>query len=186
MIAQVLDDCVRRDPNRPFVLTDEGTYTFAEVARLARCFAGTLHARGIERGQHVALIADNSAAYLVAWFGITMLGAVAVTLNNQLIGEGLGYSLRQSDAMLIVADRAWIDAKAAALSAQGIALPIVPIESEPAFFASLAGAPEHLPVAVGPDETHDPHTSGTTRLAEGRDELHGATCHRRATARALA
>lgn len=188
MIAQLLDDCVRRAPDRPFVLTDDGTYAYAEIARLARRFAGTLHARGVVRGEHLALIAENSAAYLVAWFGIAMLGAVTVTLNNQLVGDGLGYSLRQSDAKLIVADRAWIDAKGAMLATQGIALPIVAIESEPAFFASLADAPEREPVAAGPETTCTIlYTSGTTGLPKGVMNPHGAyVATGRATARALA
>src|SRR5260370_12904084 len=74
-------------------------------------FASLLQDMGAQRGQHVALVADNCAAYIIAWFGINAAGCVAVTLNTQIMGEGLRHSLTHSDATIIVADAAWFEAR---------------------------------------------------------------------------
>jgi crotonobetaine/carnitine-CoA ligase len=86
-----------------FLITDEGEYSFEYIEDSARRFANQLRSLGITKGDHIALLAGNHAAYLVAWFGVTMAGAVLVALNNRLIADGLRYSVRQSVSKLIVA-----------------------------------------------------------------------------------
>jgi crotonobetaine/carnitine-CoA ligase len=175
MIAALLEAEAARNPERAFIATDVGTYGYATMARFARCFAAELAELGIERGDRVALIADNSAAFVVAWFACAALGAVAVTLNTQLVGDGLSYAVRQSDVKLIVADRSWIDAKFAALNVHGLELPLVPIEDEARFLERLTGGREREPVAVRPDEAFSIlFTSGTTGRPKGVVNGHGA------------
>ena len=78
-------------------------------------FATRLADAGIGKGDHVALLAGNGAAFVITWLGIGLRGAVAVTLNNQLIADGLRYSVDQCDARLLVVDREWEDSRAAQL-----------------------------------------------------------------------
>jgi crotonobetaine/carnitine-CoA ligase len=187
VIAALLEAAAADAGERPFIVTDGAAHTYGAVALSARRFAAELAGRGIVRGDHVALIADNSAAFVVAWFACAAVGAVAVTLNTQLVGDGLSYALRRSDAKLIVADRAWIDAKFAAVAADGLALPLVPIEGEADFLARLAGGREHEPVAVSADEPFTIlFTSGTTGRPKGVVNGHGAyVATGRATVKAL-
>jgi acyl-CoA synthetase (AMP-forming)/AMP-acid ligase II len=161
---------------REFVVTDDGAYSFATIDDRARRFATRLRDdHGIMPGDHVAILAGNHAGFIVAWFGIVMAGAVAATLNNQLIAEGLRYTVRQSAARLIVADRAWMDHGHHHLTDDLAALPLIVIEDERDFLGSLdAFAPgQPAPIARG-DTMTILYTSGTTGLPKGVMNSHAA------------
>ena len=111
MIVDLLTHWAQSTPHQPFVVTAGRSHSYREIHASTRRFAGRLRADGIARGDHVALIAGNSAAYLVAWFAINALGAVAVCLNNQLMGDSIDYLVGQSDAKLIICDAEWRQAR---------------------------------------------------------------------------
>jgi acyl-CoA synthetase (AMP-forming)/AMP-acid ligase II len=168
MITDSLFKWAAQTPAKPFVVTDEGRYNYGDTASLSLRFAGRLRQVGIKRGDHVAIIADNSAAYLVAWFGICLVGGVAVTLNNQLLSDALRYSVEQSDSKLIIADQSWLDEHTNDLSERSRALPIIAIESETKFLQDLWALPEVQPDVLPVSHTCAViYTSGTTGLPKG-------------------
>lgn len=65
MILDMLRGWVDRTPDATFVVTDEGTYSYAVLYDRSCRFARRLAGAGIGKGDHVALLAGNSAAYLV-------------------------------------------------------------------------------------------------------------------------
>lgn len=158
-----------------FLATDDGTYSFAQIDDRARRFATQLRSHGIGNGDHVAILAGNHAAFVVAWFGIVMTGAVAATLNNQLISDGLCYTVKQSASRLIVADRAWMAHGHHHLTDDLKALPLIVIEDEPSFLASLDAFEPGEPEAFAPSDTMTIlYTSGTTGLPKGVMNSHAA------------
>jgi acyl-CoA synthetase (AMP-forming)/AMP-acid ligase II len=170
-----IPELLARHGDATFLVTDEGRYSFAEVEDRARRFATKLRAQGIGKGDHVALIAGNHAAYVVAWFGTAMAGAVLVALNNQLIAEGLRYSLDQSESRLIVADREWVGRSREHLSDEQKQLPMIVIEDEAGFLASLDAEAPSTPEAVAPSDVATIlYTSGTTGLPKGVMNSHAA------------
>lgn len=174
MILDLLRGHAGRTPDRPLVVTAEGTHSYAEIWSLALRFAGRLRALGIGRGDHVALIAGNSAAYLVAWFGINAAGAVAVCLNTQLKGESIHYLVSQCDAKLVVADAEWIATRADGLRDAASALPRIVIDDDATFFAGLGASAEAEPATPAPrDLCTILYTSGTTGLPKGVMCAHG-------------
>jgi acyl-CoA synthetase (AMP-forming)/AMP-acid ligase II len=56
-------------------------YSHAEAASAIRAAAGGLAARGIRRGDVVALIGPNSPEYAIAFHAVALLGAAVTTIN---------------------------------------------------------------------------------------------------------
>lgn len=187
MITDLLSERARERPPAPFVITPHSEYSYSEVHSLASRMAGLLERYGIGKGDHVALLSGNSAAFLVAWFGINLRGAVAVTLNNQLIADGLRYSVTQCDARLLIVDAEWESMRMTYLEEDQRRLPRIVIEDDATFFAMLAGSPKGQSIKVA---SSDPctilYTSGTTGLPKGVVNCHNAyDAAGRATVKAL-
>jgi long-chain acyl-CoA synthetase len=81
-----------------------------EVHRRAAAVARDLRGRGIERGDRVAILADNSVAWLIADFGILYAGCVVVPMFATTADDQIAFILADSDAKLVfVADEAAAD-----------------------------------------------------------------------------
>ena len=73
---------------------------FRAVSRLAREF----RARGIEKGDRIALAMRNLPEWPVAFFAATVIGAICVPLNAWWTGPELAFGLANSGAKLLVCD----------------------------------------------------------------------------------
>ncbi|MDP3138107.1 MAG: AMP-binding protein [Burkholderiaceae bacterium] len=83
--------------------TDEGpTYTYGQtnaiVNRLARGFARL----GVSKGDFVVLFLPNCVEYVFAWFALSKLGAVEVTVSDMYKGDFLRHQANLSKARIIV------------------------------------------------------------------------------------
>jgi acyl-CoA synthetase (AMP-forming)/AMP-acid ligase II len=159
----------------PFLLTDHGSYSYADIGDSSRRFATRLRGLGVRKGDVVAILAGNSAAYVAAWFGTVMCGAIAATINNLLLSEGLCYTLKQCACSVIVADTAWINQGYDHLTDELKALPLIVFDAEADFFVDLQvfapGVPES---ASACDPSTILYTSGTTGLPKGVVNSHAA------------
>ncbi|WP_434651615.1 acyl-CoA synthetase [Pseudomonas sp. R3-56] len=75
--------------------------TYARCRRLA----GALSARGIGKGDTVAVMLPNIPAMLEAHFGVPMIGAVLNTLNVRLDARAIAFMLEHGEAKVLIADR---------------------------------------------------------------------------------
>jgi long-chain acyl-CoA synthetase len=80
-----------------------------ETHRRAAAVAHALRARGIGRGDRVAILANNSVEWLVADFGILYAGAVVVPMFATTADDQIAFIFADSEAKLVFVD----DAKAA-------------------------------------------------------------------------
>ena len=94
----------RAHGERLFAIYDDERVTydawFRAVARLAREF----RARGIAKGDRVALAMRNLPEWPVAFFAATTIGAICVPLNAWWTGPELAFGLANSGAGLLVCD----------------------------------------------------------------------------------
>lgn len=174
MITDLLGRNAKERPHHPFLVTADASHTYAEVHAATLRFASRVRSMGVKPGDHVALIASNSAAYVVCWFGINLVGAVAVTLSDELVGDGLQYSVTQSDSKLLIVDAAWLRARERLEGALST-LPILTIDTDARFFAELDGQPQVEAVHVPPSDVATIlYTSGSTGLPKGVLNSHAA------------
>ncbi|MFT4085422.1 MAG: class I adenylate-forming enzyme family protein [Nocardioides sp.] len=89
-------------PEREFIVTDEHAFSYREIAaRVGRMAAG-LAARGVRRGDHVAVLLGNRPEYVVAKYALSRLGAVMVPLNVRFRRDELAFVLRHSRASALL------------------------------------------------------------------------------------
>ena len=72
----------------------------------ARCrrLCGALSARGIGKGDTVAIVAPNIPAHLEAHFGVPMSGAVLNAINTRLDAAAIAFILDHGEAKLVLVD----------------------------------------------------------------------------------
>ena len=97
-------------PSEKAVLSTGGDLTWAELtARVAR-IAGALRAHGLQSGETVAVLAQNSEAYLEIYLSVAWAGGVLVPLNYRwTVSENL-FALQDSDAKILFVDDAYLEA----------------------------------------------------------------------------
>jgi len=101
-LDQMLDTITAEFPDRPYVVTDQRSWTYRDVQSWSERIAAGLVAAGVRPGDHVGLLLANYPEFVAVKFGIARAGAVAVPINFLNRRDELGYVLRQSDAVLLV------------------------------------------------------------------------------------
>ena len=105
-LDQFLDHLAGIYPDREFVVTDERTFTYREMADWAGRISAGLTDLGVRPGEHVAVVLANYPEFVAVKFAIAKAGAVMVPVNFLNRRDELGYVLQQSDAVaLITMDR---------------------------------------------------------------------------------
>jgi len=79
-------------------------FTYAEMAARCRRLAAALAARGVGRGDTVAIIAPNVPAMLEAHYAVPALGAVLNSLNYRLDARTLAFCLQHGGAKVLLTD----------------------------------------------------------------------------------
>ncbi len=157
-------------------------FTYAELNARTNRIAHTMLARGVAKGDRVAVLTMNGAEFIETYFGLAKIGAVMVPLNWRLVPEELSFILGDAGAHVLVFDHEF-DEAAAALHAGDT--PIrewirVGEAGGPDFAASYdaltAEAPSDEPEIRASDDDllFIMYTSGTTGLPKGAVHTHAS------------
>jgi len=88
--------------DRPFVITDDRTLSYAEADAWASELADGLAALGVQPGERVGMLMANYLEFVPVKFAIARAGAVAIPFNYLYRQDELGYVLRQSGCNVLV------------------------------------------------------------------------------------
>lgn len=91
-------------PEAVAVVQADQSHTYAEVAQQAANVSAYLQARGISRGDRVALLLSNSAQYIATYYGIWASGGATVALNTQAKARDIANWLQHSGAKWLFVD----------------------------------------------------------------------------------
>jgi long-chain acyl-CoA synthetase len=83
-ISKNLENAAFYFPNRPALSEAGNEITYSEFNERANRVASGLITSGVKPGEHIGLLAPNSANWLIFYFGVLKAGAVAVTLSSLL------------------------------------------------------------------------------------------------------
>jgi len=107
LVQDFLRRSAARLPDKVALVCDGRRWTYAELDRATNRLAQGLRARGVRRGDRVALCLPNSADAVLGIFAVMKAGAVFVMLNPTTKREKLAYVLRDCAASAL-----WVDAGA--------------------------------------------------------------------------
>jgi acyl-CoA synthetase (AMP-forming)/AMP-acid ligase II len=147
------------------------TITHGELAFYVQRLAAALHARGLRKGDVVAVLSPNTIWYPVVFHGIAAAGCVSTPINSLYTPEEIAFQLRDSGAKVLVTVSPFLDRALAAVAQQPVDEVVVMDGAEG--HASLrdlltSDAPA---VQVDIDPAEDlvtlPYSSGTTGLPKG-------------------
>ncbi|MEU1182068.1 AMP-binding protein [Streptomyces sp. NPDC005820] len=107
-LVAALRRSVAEAPDRTALAYFDGRLTYRELDELSDSVAGHLAARGLERGDRVAVLLQNSPAFVLALFGAWKAGAIVVPVNPMYKAGEVAHVLRDGEvAALVCSDRAW-------------------------------------------------------------------------------
>src|SRR4051812_37366637 len=114
-VESFLEGSARRFPDKTALVAGERRLTYAELDEQAASLAGALAARGVQRGDRVAVFLENSPEAVVAIFGALKAGAVFTVLNPTTKAEKLAYILNNCRAAALVTQERLLPEAAAAV-----------------------------------------------------------------------
>ena len=97
-----LDRAADEFPERPFIITDDRSWTYREVVDWSHRLAQGLLQSGAESGDKIAILLANFPEFVPLKFAISRIGAVAVPINILNRRDEIRYLLEQSDSALLV------------------------------------------------------------------------------------
>jgi len=174
----VLEHHAARTPAKPIAVCGDDVVTYAGMVEWSAAVAGGLRARGVDRGDVVALLSYNSIEFLVTMFAANHLGAILMPVNWRLAAPELRYILEHARARVLVCDGELLDLGregSAGLDLERVAVASGPSEGWTPFEDlagpvgaddGTAGAAARVPVA-GHELHRLMYTSGTTGRPKG-------------------
>lgn len=108
-LDQALTHAAKQWPDNEFIVSEQRSYSYKEIDDWSARLAGGLIARGINLGDHVALVMANYPEFVAIKFAISRIGAVAVPINFLNRRDELAYVLKQSDARCLITMNAFRD-----------------------------------------------------------------------------
>ncbi len=171
---------------RPFCRYRETRWTYAEHgARVRRLAAHLVDELGVGQGDRVAIGMRNYPEWLVSFWAVQSVGAVAVPLNAWWTGPELEYALRDSGTTVAIVDDERLDRLAETLPGLVRSTLVARARGDvPSWAGRLedvvetdAPAPPLPAVEIAPDDPSTiMYTSGTTGNPKGAVQTHRNHC----------
>jgi fatty-acyl-CoA synthase len=113
-LGDYLEEWARARGDRPALLSDREQLSYRQLDARANRFARWAFARGLQKGDVVALMMSNRPEYLAIWFGLARAGLGVALINTNLVGGALAHSLVVIGAKAAIVEGALMPAFAGA------------------------------------------------------------------------
>ena len=169
----VLEHHAIRSPDKPITIYEGSALSYAQMASRVSELAGGLQARGVGRGDVVAILLRNCPEFLEVLFASNHLGAVAMPINWRLAAAEVRYILDHSGARALVCEEEFLEtANQAATGLERGVERILVSSGVPPGWTSLAevrsGGDRVARAQSAPGDLHRlMYTSGTTGRPKG-------------------
>jgi len=158
-------------PERVLLRFEDETVTYGAYNADVNRYADMLRRAGVVRGEAVAVMMENSPAFLMAEGALAKLGGIGALINTNLRGAALSHVLQSSTARVVLADAACLPALQELGALAGFRLYAeatpaqlrgTPFRSLPEALAEAGEAEPDIPDVKVSDVMMYIYTSGTT------------------------
>jgi long-chain acyl-CoA synthetase len=94
LLHHFLDESLASQPRKIALITEEASYTYADIGRMVAGLASALQQGGVKRGDRVGLFVPNDIEFVVGLFATLKVGGVFVPISPQIKAKKLAYMLR--------------------------------------------------------------------------------------------
>ena len=150
--------------------------SYTELQALVTSAAGRLARAGAAPGERVALLGENSIAWVVAFLACLRAGAIVVPLNHRLARRELAEQVRRTEPRVVLTDDGLEEAIASPATASGAALRLLGSDAARSVW-SEPGDPLDAPLPPPDAPAVIAFTSGTTGAPKGAVITHGSLAH---------
>jgi len=110
LVTEFLDRARKYYGDEEAVLATTGErYTYEELGERTDGFSAAMQARGVTKGDRVAVLDPNTHYHLEAAYGSMQIGAVHTPLNYRLVPDDFEYILSDADVKAIYADHEYAE-----------------------------------------------------------------------------
>jgi len=160
------------------VPSQNALYTYETLLNTANRVAGGLSALGVEKGERVCIHLDSSAEYLISYFAIWRIGAVAVPANRVYREGELLHVLKDAEAAAIITDAGGIETVKKVREDATALRDVVVVGNASPGTVSWSELAQNSPLVRAVDCNFDSlchiqYTSGTTGRPKGAMLTHG-------------
>ena len=102
-VCEALTRTARWRPDHPALIFHDQTITYQQIELLSQAAAEHLQDAGLKSGQRVALMLPNAPAFVVWYYAVLRLGAIAVSVSTRLTPGEVGYVVSDCTATGVIA-----------------------------------------------------------------------------------
>ena len=101
-LVDYIDEAAKEHPGYPMVLFKKRKMSYAEIQKLSDEFAAALAAKGVKKGDRVALIMPNVPQAIICRWGAWKIGAILVHMNPMYTEAEMEHALNDCGAETVV------------------------------------------------------------------------------------
>ena len=170
-IREAMERRSRETPHDVYCIFEDRPLTFEAFDAAVNRVANALLARGLCKGDRVALMLPSHPDHIIAIFGLAKIGLVRVPVNVSLVGASLAFAFEQFDPRALIADIDYAPRLTEVLARRPLDLVVWRGDTEVGpTWHELAGHPDARPPRVAPradDILAITPSSGTTGAPKG-------------------
>ncbi len=161
-----------RVPDRPALIDGPTgrTYTYGQLKGMIHAFAGGLAARGLGRGDTIALMAPNIPEYAIVFHGAAVAGVAVSTINPTYTAEEVRFQINDSRATLLITIGMFLETAREAIEGTATSEIVIigdAVEGTTPVTALFGQPIAQVPIDVFDDVVVIPYSSGTTGFPKG-------------------
>lgn len=167
-LAQMVDLNARKYSGKVSLRYNGNGVTFSELKDRSERAAGLLQGWGINKGDRIAIMSQNTPDFVTAFFGATKAGAVVVPVNHKLMAPEVEYILEHSESKILFFDGSLLPVISKLSSGIRKVAMDSAVEGCETLVDLLFNAPAFKPVDIQDDDYAEIlYTSGTTGKPKG-------------------